>query len=235
MIRTLSFLLLLAQAPTAQESVSEVTGRVKFEGEYKSQLLNSQVDSMKHGAPLRGDKDVFSEHVVLGSKGELANVLVRVKGPVKGEFPAPVEPVTIDATDYQLRPRVSVLRPGQTLVLKNSIYDRFNFEVRTERSSQFNVGIARGESREMKLKEPEIGIRVQHTCCPWQFAWIHVIEHPFFAVTGADGTFKIKGLPAGTYEIEAWHEKFGVQTATVTLGAKEVKSADFAFKGAENK
>jgi hypothetical protein len=66
---------------------------------------------------------------------------------------------------------------------------------------------------------------------PWMRAYIGVVAHPFFAVTGDDGTFTIKGLPPGTYTIEAWHEKFGTSDQTITVGAKESKTQDFSFKG----
>jgi hypothetical protein len=66
----------------------------------------------------------------------------------------------------------------------------------------------------------------------WMNAWIGVLDHPFYAVTGADGTFSLKGLPPGTYTIEAWHEKLGTQTQMVTVGAAESRDVAFTFKGA---
>ena len=231
MLRWLAAILILPLAPPAQEPASEVTGVVRFTGSHKPQRLNDQIRKDKHGGPHLDGRDIFTEDVVVGSKGEFANVLVRVKGPVKGDFPAPKDPVVLDAKDYLFRPRVLVLRPGQTFVMKNSSFDRFNFDVRTRRSSTMNVGITRGGSREMQFTEAEIGIEVKHLCCPWQVAWVHVMEHLFYAVTGADGTFRIKGLPAGKYELEAWHEKFGVRTATVTLDGKGALAQDFVFEG----
>ncbi len=65
---------------------------------------------------------------------------------------------------------------------------------------------------------------------PWMGAWLHVVDHPFFAVSGADGTYKIDKLPAGTYEIEFWHEKFGKETKSVTVADKDAKTEDFTFK-----
>jgi len=62
-------------------------------------------------------------------------------------------------------------------------------------------------------------------------AYAGVVAHPFFAVTGADGTFTLKGLPPGTYTVEAWHERYGVQTATVTVAGTETKTSDFTFTG----
>ena len=64
----------------------------------------------------------------------------------------------------------------------------------------------------------------------WMNAWVGVLDHPFFAVTGADGSFALKGLPPGTYTIEAWHEKLGTQTQMVTIGEKETKDVAMTFK-----
>jgi hypothetical protein len=61
-------------------------------------------------------------------------------------------------------------------------------------------------------------------------AWVGVVSHPFFAVTGEDGSFSLKGLPPGEYTLEAWHEKLGTQEIKVTVAAKDAKTADFAFK-----
>ena len=63
----------------------------------------------------------------------------------------------------------------------------------------------------------------------WMHAWLAVLPHPFFGVSGGDGSFTIKGLPPGTYTIEAWHEKYGAQTASVTVAGSETKTADFSF------
>lgn len=230
MIRLMASLALLSLV-SAQETTSAVTGVVRFTGTHKPRLMNRQVDAMKHGVPPRGDKDVFDEDVILGEKGELANVLVRVKGPVKGEFRAPAEIVEVDAAGYFFKPRVVALQVGQTLRLKNSALTNVNYRVRAQRNRELNQGMARGSSKDVVLDRPETAIQVQHQCCPWQIAWVHVIEHPFFAVTGADGMFQIKGLPAGTYEIEAWHEKFGVRTVTVTVDGKGALAHDFAFDG----
>ena len=65
-------------------------------------------------------------------------------------------------------------------------------------------------------------------------AYANVVTNPFFAVTKDDGTFEIKGLPAGTYTIEAWHERLGRQTQSVTISdAAPATMAAFAFKPAE--
>jgi hypothetical protein len=65
----------------------------------------------------------------------------------------------------------------------------------------------------------------------WMNAYVGVLDHPYFATTGGDGAFALNKLPPGTYTIEAWHEKFGTQTQSVTVGPKESKEITFTFKG----
>ena len=77
----------------------------------------------------------------------------------------------------------------------------------------------------------EIMVPVKCNVHPWMRAYIGIVAHPFFAVTGDDGSFTIKGLPPGTYVIQTWHEKYGPMEQTVTVGAKESKTVDFSYKG----
>lgn len=220
----------IATAPgQPQESASSISGVIKFEGVYKPHKLNVHIDQDNHGGPGRDGKDVFDEIVLLGPKQELANVLVRVRGPVAGKFEAPIDTVELEMRNYLFRPRVSVVRAGQRLRVRNDEFNNLNVRGKAVLNKEFNVGMMRGGSHEIAFAVPEVGIRVQHECCPWQAAWIHVLEHPFFAVTGKDGAFKIANFPPGKYEMEAWHESLGTRTATVTLGDKDSKTQDFTF------
>jgi len=65
----------------------------------------------------------------------------------------------------------------------------------------------------------------------WMSGYAGVVDHPYFAVTGSDGTFSLPNLPPGTYTLEAWHEEYGTQTMSVKVGEKESATADFTFKG----
>ena len=88
---------------------------------------------------------------------------------------------------------------------------------------------------EKKFARPEIMVPVKCNQHPWMRAYIGVTKNPFYAVTGSDGKFTIKGLPPGDYTIEAWTVVGGATGTTqeqkVTVGAKESKSVDFSFKG----
>jgi hypothetical protein len=65
---------------------------------------------------------------------------------------------------------------------------------------------------------------------PWMSAYAGVLDHPFFSVSNDKGEFEIKNLPPGTYTIEAWHEKFGTLTQTVTVKPGETKQIEFTFE-----
>ncbi len=80
------------------------------------------------------------------------------------------------------------------------------------------------------LTKPEVMIHVKCDVHPWMSGYVGVLEHPFFAVTGKDGTFTIEGLPPGEYTVEAWQEKLGAQTAKVKVDAAAPAKQDFTFK-----
>ena len=97
---------------------------------------------------------------------------------------------------------------------------------------EWNESQPPGSAPKMKtFARQEVMIPVKCNVHPWMRSYIGVVAHPFFAVTGDDGTFTIKGLPPGTYTIQVWHEKYGPMEQTVTVGAKESKTVDFSYKG----
>ena len=81
-----------------------------------------------------------------------------------------------------------------------------------------------------KFEKSEAPFAVKCDVHPWMSAWVAVFDHSFFTVTKQDGKFSLAGLPAGTYDVVAWHEKLGEQTASITVGADETKAQDFSFK-----
>ena len=96
---------------------------------------------------------------------------------------------------------------------------------------EFNFGQAlQGMRTTRTFTAPEVMLPFKCDVHGWMYAYAGVVDHPYFAVSGADGAFSIANLPAGTYTLEAWHEKLGTQTQSVTVGAKETKPVSFTFK-----
>jgi len=168
--------------------------------------------------------------VVAGPGGELANVFVYIKD-IKGNFPAPSTPVVIDQKGCQYHPHVLAVRVGQPIVVSNSDAFLHNIHALSVDNPGFNIGQpTKDPGRNVGvMKVPEI-FKVKCDVHPWMGAYVHVIDHPFFAVTKEDGTFAIPaGLPDGRYTLAAWHEKLGEKLAVVEVKGGKAEAVDFTF------
>ncbi len=175
---------------------------------------------------------VPNEALVLGAGNTMANVVVRVVGglPAGKTYPAPTTPVTMDQIGCQYVPHVLGVMVGQPFKVLNSDGVLHNVHSLSKVNKSFNMAMppTRKEATETFTKEEGMFV-VKCDVHPWMQSYVGVFSHPFFAVTGADGKFTIKDLPAGTYEIEAWHERLGTQKSSVTVGASDTKTQGFKF------
>jgi plastocyanin len=175
---------------------------------------------------------VPNEALVLGAGNSMANVVVRVVSglPAGKTWPAPTTPVTMDQVGCQYVPHVMGIMVGQPFKVLNSDGILHNVHALPKVNRPFNMAMppTRKEATESFAKEEGMFV-IKCDVHPWMQSFIGVFSHPFFAVTGPDGKYTIANLPAGTYEIEAWHEKLGTQKSTVTVGASDTKTAGFKF------
>jgi plastocyanin len=212
-----------------QAVAGDITGKVSFEGDApKSSRLMMNADPVcvkQHKDP------VFGEEVVVNKNGTLKNVLIYVKDGLGGKkFEPPASKITFDQKGCQYSPHVLGIQTGQELEVRNSDPTLHNVHSLSKENSQFNVAQPKvGMKLVKKFDKPET-FKVKCEVHTWMGAYIGVFPHPFFAVTGDDGSFSLKKLPAGEYTIEAWHEKYGTQTMKVTVGASDTKTADFKYK-----
>lgn len=170
--------------------------------------------------------------VTTSATGALADVFVYVKSGLAADakFPVPSTPVVIDQNGCMYHPRVFGIMVGQTLQIKNSDPLLHNIKALGKKNRPFNISQpSAGMTTDKSFTASEVMLPFECNVHGWMHAFAGVLPHPFFATTGADGSFSIKGLPPGTYTIEAWHEKFGSQTATVTVTAGGTKTSDFTF------
>jgi plastocyanin len=172
--------------------------------------------------------------VVTGDHGALSNVVVYVKsGLGRYRFDTPKQPVYLEQKRCMFEPRVVALMTNQTLVIANEDHTVHNVHALPRENRSWNRSQQPGEAPfETSFTHPELAIPIMCNVHPWMRAIAFVFAHPYFAITPKTGTFELKNLPPGTYTIEAWHEKFGMQDQTVTLGAKESKSISFTFTSA---
>ncbi len=206
----------------------DVTGKVSFEGAApKTARLNMNADPVC----MKGHKEpVFGEDVVVNKNGTLRNVLIYVKEGLGGKkFDPPATKVEFDQIGCRYTPHVLGIQAGQELVVKNSDPTLHNVHSLSKENPPFNVAQPKkGMTLTKKFEKPET-FKVKCEVHPWMGAWITVFSHPFYAVTGEDGSFDLKKLPAGDYTVEAWHEKYGTQTMKVKVAATGAATADFKY------
>ncbi|OLE55172.1 MAG: hypothetical protein AUG51_04250 [Acidobacteria bacterium 13_1_20CM_3_53_8] len=176
---------------------------------------------------------------VVASNGHLANVLVYVKSGTTADgqnidslgFDTPSDAVTLDQNGCHYRPHVLGVMVNQKIDIKNSDQTTHNIHPTPHTNQEWNQSQPAGAPDIVKsFPRPEIVIPVKCNQHPWMKAHIAVMKHPFFAVSGDDGTYTIKGVPPGTYTVVAWHEKLGEQTlGTVKVDANGTATADFSF------
>ena len=224
-------------APPAQPSTEAtqaggtIAGKIKFTG---ARPTNPRIDMSEEVAcKNKYTAAPTAETVVVNANGTLSNVFVYVKAglPAGGTYPAPPTPVVLDQSGCRYHPHVFGIQVGQALNIKNSDPVLHNIKAKAVKNRPFNVSQPNVTTTPTvrTFAQPEVMVSLECNVHGWMNAFLGVLPHPFFAVTGTDGSFSIKGLPPGTYTIEAWHEKYGTQTATVTLTGTETKTSDITF------
>ena len=164
--------------------------------------------------------------------GKLSNVFVYVKSGLEGKsFPAPTEKKVLDQQGCLYQPRVMGIQVGQPLVIKNSDATLHNIHAMPKVNSEFNQGQPfQNMEFEKTFDKSEVMVHFKCDVHPWMSAYMGVLPHPYYAVTGEDGTFTIDKLPPGNYTIEAWHEALGTQTQQVTVDANGTATMDLSFQ-----
>lgn len=213
-------------APAASGPTGSVAGTVAFSNGDPDAEIAMDADPVcmsLHSEPVHTEKVVVTD-------GQLANVFVYVKEGLSGSYSAPGDSKLLDQTGCQYVPHVAGLQVGQKLVIRNSDQTLHNVHAMPTLNQEFNNGQPfQGMELERTFDKAEVMIPFKCDVHPWMASYIGVVDHPFFAVSGVDGSFAIDGLPAGDYVLEAWHEELGTQTMSVSVGAGAAAEAAFDF------
>ena len=215
-------------AAAADNNDASISGTVSFKGEAPEMaVLDMAADPV---CAEKNQEDPKRRQVlVLGDNQRIANVLVQIKGGLPSmEHEAATEVVEFDQGGCQYSPHVFALRVGQTLKILNPDGTLHNVHAFSKVNAEFNEAMPKFRTELEKVfdKAEPTPFAVKCDVHPWMNAWAAVFDHPYFAVTGSDGSFTIGNLPAGTYELEIWHERLPAQTVTVTVAAGEKATLD---------
>ncbi|MGA2279455.1 MAG: carboxypeptidase regulatory-like domain-containing protein [Verrucomicrobiota bacterium] len=168
---------------------------------------------------------------VVGAKGELADVVVSLKGVTGKSTGASQPPAVLDQKGCLYTPQILAIQTGQKLVVKNSDPCLHNVHATptVPGNPETNQGQGSGAADlTYTYTQPEMFLRFKCDVHPWMFAWVSVFDSPYFYVSGPDGKFVIKNVPPGKYTVEAAHRKLGTQTQDVEVKDGDV-TANFVF------
>ncbi len=180
-----------------------------------------------------GGNRAVQQTVMAGPDGALANVFVKLEGTFPGATVAPEPPVTVDQRSCIYTPRVVGLQVGQSLRVLNSDPGLHNVHGVSAGSGGFNIAQPLAGMVNEFQPTYEGVLRLQCDVHTWMVAFVGVVAHPYFAVTGSDGRFEIRNVPAGTHSVQVWHELYGTLTSTTTIEGASVGNVDFAYTAEE--
>jgi len=212
-------------------TAGSITGTIRYTGKKPPHKM---IDMSEDPACVEAHHGkAYDESLIVSSTGSLRNAFIYVKKGLEGKnFEVPATPAIIDQSGCWFRPRVMGIQTNQVLQVINSDPVTHNIHPMAEINREWNHSQGPGDAPlNRKFLKPEIMIRVKCNIHSWMHAYIGVLEHPYFAVSKADGTFAIKNLPPGTYTIGVWQENLGTQEQQVTVAQHNNTVINFTFRG----
>jgi len=209
---------------------SAISGRVFFQG--KAPIPKMIRMNQDPACEQEGGAAVYSEEAVINPDGALANVFVYIKdGLSRRRYAISTTPVMLDQHRCRYVPRVFGIQVGQTLKILNNDPTFHNVHAAAEKNRAFNLGMSKVEKVKTRtFDRVEVMIPIRCNVHPWMIAYAGVLDHPFYGVTDTTGSYKLSALPAGEYQIEAWHELFGTLVQKIKLAEAETTTIDFTFQ-----
>ncbi len=222
----------IQEVPTARinpATAAVINGKVTFTGKPPAMPMLDM--SANPTCQRLNKKPRHAEEVIVNPNGTLRNTFVWIKaGLPDAKWNPPADSAKLDQEGCVYEPHVLGLMLGQTLEISNSDTVNHNIHADSSVNEPWNVTEPpRAEKRMQRFSKQEIMFPVTCGVHPWMRGYVAVVSHPFFAVTGDDGAYSIKGVPPGNYTVEAVHEKYGKKEMQIVLGPQESKQVEFHY------
>lgn len=218
------------RAARAESAGGAITGTVVFEGTPPTPA-KVNFGAEKACAIPHGDNPPDVETLVVNPNGTVRWTLVYLKETPPGAYAPPAEPVVYEQQGCVFAPHVGAVMAGQPIDVLNDDPVLHNVRAQSTQGQSFNIAQPmQGMKTRRTLQKPELGIPLKCDVHFWMKAYLHVLPHPFFAVTGEEGRFSLSGVPPGTYTLEAWHESLGTATQTVTVADGQSQTVVFTLR-----
>jgi hypothetical protein len=182
-----------------------------------------------------GQSEQYDKRLVICEDNGIQNAVIYLTG-VKGGKPLSSlgNEFILDQQGCRYEPHVLIVPVNTPLQILNSDNILHNFHTFCEKNRPCNISQPKFRKKmEIDFEHPEF---VQARCDihGWMSCWIVVVDHPYYAITDADGNFYLSDVPPGTYTLNCWQEKLGEQTIQVTVAQGSIMSSSFTFtnKGA---
>jgi plastocyanin len=219
-----------AGVPVDAATAGSISGSVVLDGKApKMKVINMAAEpscAKEHSTP------PTTQDALVGKDGALENVVVYLQGDFsKYKFDTPSSPATITQKECMYDPHVVVLQTAQTFQVVNSDPVTHNIHPLPKDNREWNESQPPNAAPiDQTFAHQEIPIPVKCNIHPWMKAYIAVFSHPYYAVTGPDGSFDLKNVPPGSYTLIAWHELYGTSQQPVIVGPREAKTLKITYQ-----
>lgn len=211
-----------------------ITGTIRYEGDKVPKM--KPIDTSKEEKCHSEDTEaLLTETIVIGPDKTFQNVFVHIVGGLPDkDYPVPTEPVILNQEGCKFTPHVIGVRTNQPIKILNSDTFLHNVNAKPKEMRPFNKAMPPSMKEfQHTFTKPEFGFEIRCDVHTWMGAFVSVMDHPFFSVTGEGGGYEISGLDAGTYEVEVWQEfwakRFGALKFTVTIEEGVSKTVDIVY------
>jgi hypothetical protein len=227
---------LVAPAPKPDDAASAVVGQQNGEITGMVTLVGTPPPEkqivMDRTCARRRPEPAFTRHYVSNSKGGLYDVFVYLSQGVRRRYAVPAERVLIDQVDCMFEPYIVGVQAGQKIQIRNSDPMLHNLHATPKPGTgnkEFNFAQPiKGQVNQISFFNEELFIRLKCDVHPWMFAYVCVVEHPFFAITDTNGVFRLPAkIPPGRYTLTARHLKAGSSSQEVIVEAGQRQTVDF--------